>query len=91
MKTKLDKNIQQQIHHFLITVHNTSEALLTQYREDVPRLNHQMALEDIEKAQYYLEQAKQKIMEASKNENVNNTPTQPEAKPDNDLNKDEVE
>ena len=91
MKTQIDKDIQQQIHHFLITVHNASEALLTQYRESVPRLNHQMALGDIEKAQYYLEQAKQKIMEAVKNQNVNNTPTQPESKPEDDLNKNEVE
>jgi hypothetical protein len=91
MKTKINKDIQQHIHHFLITVHHTSEALLTQYREDVPRLNHHMALKDIETAQYYLEQAKQKIMEAVKNENVNNTTPQPASKPDNDLNQDEVE
>jgi hypothetical protein len=88
MKAQIDKNIQQQIHHFLITVHDTSEALLMQYREDIPRLNHQMAIEDIEKAQYYLEQAKLKITEAMKNENSNNAPTQPDGAPDNDLNKD---
>lgn len=91
MKSQIDKDIQQHIHHFLITVHQTSEALLTQYREDIPRLNHQMALDDIEKAQYYLEQAKQKIMETLNNENPNNKPTNVEDKPENSLNKDEVE
>jgi hypothetical protein len=91
MKTQINKDVQQHIHHFLITVHQTSEALLTQYREDIPRLNHQMALDDIEKAQYYLEQAKLKIIEATRNENPNNTPIQPEAKQDNDVNKDAAE
>lgn len=90
MKPQNDKVIQQNIYHLLLTVYHTSIALLTQYREDVPRLNHQMALSDIEKAQYYLEQAKLKIMEALKNENVINTPTHPESKPADDLDKDEV-
>jgi hypothetical protein len=90
MKRNIDKDIRRQIHHFLITVHQISEALLPQYREDAPRLNHQMALGDIEKAQYYLEQAKFKIMEVLKNENPNNVPTQPDDKPENDLNQDEA-
>ena len=91
MKRNIDKAIQQQIHHFLITVHQTSEALLTQYREDVPRLNHQMALGDIESAQHYLEQAKLKIIDVLKNENPNNVLSQPDDKPDNDVNKVEVQ
>ena len=50
-----------------------------------------MALGDIETAQRYLEQAKLKIIDVLKNENPNNVLSQPDHKPDNDVNKGEVQ